>query len=107
MLIFMAKIYLKAKHVKYIYITCEIHTIHGTKYLVASKVSNSKPAMLGVARMGVDLGISNHYLKTNTHTHKNKNRNKHHFSKKKGGGGGREWAFAPNLQNMQKNAPVF
>ena len=90
----MAKSYLKAKHVKYIYITCEIHTIHGTKYLVASKVSNSKPAMLGVARMGVDLGISNHYLKTNTHTHthththtKTKIETNTTFLKKGGGGG--------------------
>ena len=85
----MVKIYLKAKHVKYIYITCEIHTIHGTKYLVASKVSNSKPAMLGVARMGVDLGISNHYLKTNTHTHthiKTKIETNTTFLKKGGGG---------------------
>ena len=72
MLIFMAKIYLKAKHVKYKYITCEIYTIHGIKHLVASKVSNSRPAMLGVARMGVDLGISNHDLKTHTHTQKQK-----------------------------------
>ena len=104
MLIFMAKIYLKAKHVKYKYITCEIYTIHGIKYLVASKVSNSRPAMLGVARMGVDLGISNHDLKKHTHTHTNKNRNKHHFSQKEGEG---EWAFAPNLQTMQQNVPVF
>ena len=104
MLIFLAKIYLKAKHVKYKYITCEIHTIHGIKYLVASKVSNSRPAMLGVAWMGVDLGISNHDLKTHTHTHTNKNRNKHHFSQKEGEG---EWAFAPNLQTMQQNVPVF
>ena len=91
MLIFMAKIYLKAKHVKYKYITCEIYTIHGIKYLVASKVSNSRPAMLGVARMGVDLGISNHDLKTHTHTHthtKTKIETNTTFLKKRGRGNG-------------------